>query len=64
MSLKIFHIFFVTISVLLSIGFAVWCFMQSASGFAITGALSIVAAALLVFYGYRFLKKIKRIEFQ
>ena len=64
MSLKVFHIFFVTVSVLLLVGFAVWCFMQSGSGSALIGVLSIVAAGLLAFYGQRFLKKIKRIEFQ
>lgn len=63
-SLKVFHIFFVSVSVLFSIGFAVWCFAQSASGFMITGVLSIVAAGLLAYYGLRFLKKINRIEFR
>lgn len=64
MSLKVFHVFFVSVSVILAVGFAVWCFAQSASGFLFTGALSIAAAGLLAYYGCRFLKKIKRIEFR
>jgi hypothetical protein len=63
-SLKVFHIFFVSISILLLVGFAGWCFAQSASGSVIVGALSISAAALLALYGYRFLNKLKRIEFR
>lgn len=67
MSLKTFHIAFVTISTLLSAGFGLWCISRfSAEGafpYAAAGISSFAAAAGLVYYGYRFLKKMEGISF-
>lgn len=60
MSLKAFHLIFVTLLTLLSLGFACWAF---ASGKIILGIGGIVAAILVVFYGIYFLKKLKKISY-
>jgi hypothetical protein len=59
MSLKAFHIFFIVLSIILSVGCAVWAFMngvEPAFGYA-----SAVTAAALIVYGANFLKKAKQI---
>ena len=68
MSLKAFHIVFVTASVLLMIGFAVWEFRQYAgpdgsAGNLWWGVASAVLAVVLVVYGVFFLKKLKKVSF-
>jgi hypothetical protein len=60
MSLKAFHLVFVTLLTTLSFGFATWAFT---SGYLWLGAAGIVAAILVVFYGYYFLKKLKKISY-
>ncbi len=60
MSLKAFHLIFVTLLTLLSFGFAVWAF---AAGKILFGALGIVAGILVVIYGIYFLKKLKKISY-
>jgi hypothetical protein len=59
MSLKAFHIFFIALSILLSIGCAVWAFANGVEP--IFGISSVVAAVLLIIYGAFFLKKSKGI---
>lgn len=67
MSLKAFHIFFIVISIVLTLGFAVWLFESySRSGNAILvagGILSILIAIGLAVYGLRFLKKLKHVSY-
>ena len=66
MSLKAFHITFIALSTLLAVGFAAW----ELKGYAasndmlqlIAGILSILAAAGLVLYGIRFLRKLKNVS--
>jgi hypothetical protein len=60
MSLKAFHLIFVTLLTTLSLGFAAWGFM---SGKIFAGLGGIVAAILVVFYGVYFLKKLKKISY-
>ena len=64
MSLKGFHIFFITISSLAAIAFGVWCFATPAAAsqtfYKVTGALSIVVGIGLIVYGKSFLAKMKR----
>ena len=60
MSLKAFHLIFVTTLTMLSLGFTVWAFL---SGKIIFGILGLVTAALIVFYGVYFLKKLKKISY-
>ena len=66
MSLKAFHIVFVVLSVLLSIGFGVWAVGQShngGAGFLFAAATAVVVAAALVAYGFWFLRKLKHVSF-
>ena len=67
MSLKAFHLVFVTASVLLMLGVGAWCYSQYQAGgessqLAYCG-LSLLSAAALVVYGRIFLKKLKHISF-
>ncbi|HTV42791.1 MAG TPA: hypothetical protein VMF08_19660 [Candidatus Sulfotelmatobacter sp.] len=60
MSLKAFHLIFVTSLTMLSLGFATWAFC---AGRILIGLLGIVVAVLVVIYGVYFLKKLKRISY-
>jgi hypothetical protein len=60
MSLKAFHLIFVTLLTALSFGCAVWAFM---SGHTLWGMLGVVAGILVVVYGVYFLKKLKTISY-
>ncbi len=61
MSLKQFHIVFIAMAVLLSVGFAVWVFTryQAGTGLLLMGGVSTVMAVGLAVYGLWFLKKLK-----
>jgi hypothetical protein len=68
MSLKAFHIIFITVSSALALGCGVWLLI---SGFSADGAKkdiffgisSLVGAAALIFYGRYFLKKLKNVSY-
>ncbi len=60
MSLKAFHLIFVTSLTLLALGFSGWAF---AAGKILFGTAGIVAAILVVIYGIYFLKKLKKISY-
>ena len=57
MSLKVFHIFFILVSITLTIGFGVFS-IQSGT-FLLWGSASLLASVLLVFYLFWFLRKAK-----
>jgi len=59
MSLKIFHVIFVTLSVLLSLGFSKWCWQN---GFFIGTPVAFGFAVLLLVYGVWFWKKLQNIK--
>jgi hypothetical protein len=63
MSLKAFHVLFVTISVLITLGFGIWSLQQygatGSSGSLALGIASFVVSVALVVYGVAFLKKLK-----
>ena len=67
MSLKGFHIVFVTFSTLLSIGFGVWAFGQYTDGGSTTLLAVAVAAGVfavvLIGYGIWFLRKLRNVSF-
>ena len=67
MSLKAFHIFFITISVLCAFGFGAWLFEQyTQSGKSITMLFGVVSLGVgfgLIIYGIKFLKKLKHVSF-
>jgi hypothetical protein len=60
MSLKAFHLIFVTMLTILSFGFAAWAFL---AGKILFGALAIVIGILVIIYGIYFLKKLKKISY-
>jgi hypothetical protein len=57
MSLKAFHIFFISVAVLLCLGFGVWCLRQP--GYTAAGVGSFVFAVALVVYEVIFLRSFK-----
>ena len=63
MSLKAFHIFFVTVSVLFAVGFGVWAirdFLTTDSALNLAlGVVSLVGSVGLLIYGRWFLQKLK-----
>ena len=59
MSLKAFHLIFVTLLTSLSLGCAVWAFSNGRPGWGVAG---IATAVLVVIYGIYFLKKLKKIS--
>jgi hypothetical protein len=65
MSLKNFHLVFVTVSTLLFTFLAVWAFVLSpehSTMFTIFGYLGIAGAILMVMYGVFFYRKARRIQ--
>jgi hypothetical protein len=66
MSLKAFHVFFITISILLCLGFGAWCinsdYTHDRAAYAIAGYISFGLGVLLVLYEIMFLKKLKDVE--
>ncbi|MDA1273032.1 MAG: hypothetical protein O2960_03120 [Verrucomicrobia bacterium] len=68
MSLKAFHIVFITASTLLSFGFGVWAIREYFMGGnevvnLVMGGLSTGAGVLLIVYGRYFLKKLRSIGY-
>ena len=67
MSLKAFHLVFVSLSVLLMLGLTAWCFgnyrRDGGALDLVWAALSLAVAAGLVVYGKFFLKKLKNISY-
>ncbi len=63
MSLKAFHIFFVSVSFLLSLGVSFWAFREHSgeegTGYVLLGAGALLFAAALAWYGKWFLGKLK-----
>lgn len=66
MSLKGFHIVFITFSTLLALGLGAWCIwvnMVEGAPIFLTGAVcSFLAAAALLIYGIWFYRKMKRLR--
>ena len=60
MSLKAFHLIFVTLLTTLAFGCAAWGF---AAGWPIFGAGSVATGILVVVYGIYFLKKMKNVSY-
>ena len=60
MSLKAFHLIFVTLLTALSFGCAAWAFQ---SGSVLWGATGVAAGIIVIVYGVYFLKKLKKISY-
>ena len=67
MSLKAFHIFFIVVSIVTTVGFGIWAaldFAQSGSWVHLSlGMGSLVASVALAFYGVWFLRKLKHVSY-
>ena len=67
MSLKAFHIFFVTISTILAIGFGLWAIREYSIHHEVMslifGFASLLGAVVLVIYGRWFLRKLKGVGY-
>jgi hypothetical protein len=65
MSLKTFHILFITVAALLAFGFAWWLLNAdpTTTGALAGGVLSALVGAGLIVYGIRFLKKLKHVSY-
>ena len=63
MSLKAFHVIFISISVLLCLGFGAWCissdYAHGRTAYTIAGCVSFGLCVLLVLYEIWFLRKFK-----
>ena len=63
MSLKVFHIVFITVSILLSFGMAAYAWFEVENGLRLVWvALAILVGVGLILYGRAFLKKIGEIQ--
>lgn len=66
MSLKVFHIIFISVSVLLCIGFGAWLILVNALDNAVLSsvgsAISIGIGVGLIIYGKHFLRKFKHVS--
>jgi len=60
MSLKAFHLIFVTLLTSLSFGCSAWAFQAGDAGWGVAG---IAAGVLVIIYGIYFLKKLKKISY-
>ena len=67
MSLKAFHIFFITLSILLAFAFAGWMirgYAQSGNMLTLVGAVaSVLVGFALALYGIRFLRKLRHVSY-
>lgn len=67
MSLKAFHLLFITAATLLSLFFATWSVRQFAADrnflYVVTAIAALGAGGGLVYYGSRFARKLKHVSF-
>jgi hypothetical protein len=63
MSLKYFHLLFIVLSILITVGFGLWAMLLNGlpGGLRVLGGISFFLGVLLFWYGVRFLKKSKSI---
>lgn len=62
MSLKVFHVVFIVLSILLTIGFGIWGVMQGGGMLLVLGIISFAIGILLVFYLIKVVAKFKQME--
>ncbi|HTP80824.1 MAG TPA: hypothetical protein VMM57_10530 [Bacteroidota bacterium] len=63
MSLKTFHLFFISLSTVCCVGFGVWLILSDMGAIRIAAsAASFLCAAALVLYGLRFRRKFRFIQ--
>lgn len=57
MSLRAFHVFFISVAVLLCLGFGAWCLQRA--GYTVAGIGSFAVAIALIVYEVMFLRRFK-----
>lgn len=62
MSLRVFHIVFIVLSILLTVGFGIWGVMQGNNLFLSLGVVSFVIGILLVFYLVKIVRKFRQVN--
>lgn len=62
MSLRVFHIVFIVLSILLTVGFGIWGVMQNDNLLLSLGVISFVMGILLVFYLVKIVRKFKQVS--
>jgi hypothetical protein len=66
MSLRLFHLFFIALSVVLAAFFAAWALgqyrLESEPAYAVTSAAALLAGGGLAFYGAAFQRKSRRLR--
>ena len=66
MSLKVVHIFFIAVSILLAFGFGAWgmytYFLEADVSYLVMGIISAIIGVVLVVYGINFLHKFKHVR--
>lgn len=66
MSLRAFHVVFISLSVLLCWGFAAWCLTSQAahgsSAYHFVGPAALLCGCALILYGVKFREKMRRLQ--
>ena len=63
MSLKAFHLAFISLSTLVVFGFGAWAFIETSGNFTVYGFLSLLSGVGLIVYGVKFLKKFRDVSY-
>ena len=68
MSLKNFHLFFITVATITALCFGLWCFFTkegtAQAGSTIMGAFSLLAVPVLVVYACKIIRKLDRAKIE
>ena len=66
MSLRVFHLFFIAVSIVCAFGFAVWCVKENldrgGEGLILMAVLSFIAGIGLIVYGLKVRKKLNNVR--
>ena len=63
MSLKAFHLVFISRSTLVVFWFGAWTFIETSGNFTVYGFLSLLSGVGLIVYGVKFLKKFRDVSY-
>ena len=63
MSLKAFHLAFISLSTVMTFGFGAWTFIEGSGNFTMYGLLSFLSGVALIVYGVKFLKKFRDVSY-
>ncbi|MEE2876367.1 MAG: hypothetical protein VX822_01105 [Candidatus Neomarinimicrobiota bacterium] len=63
MSLKAFHLAFISLSTLMAFGFGAWAFAEESGSFTGYGMLSFLSGVALIVYTIKFLRKFRDVSY-